>query len=226
MVTMQELHAIKRDDRGKRVKRLRSAGLLPAVLYGEGTPSLPLSIPYKDFQKLYQEVGESTLFTLFIGGTPHTVLIYDIARDPLRGTPIHADFYAVKMDKAIRTKVPIVFLGEAPAVKNEGGILVKVLQEVEVEALPQNLPHELRLDLSSLTSFDSRLSVKDLLLPHGVKIIVDPEDIIVLLEAPRTEEEFAALKETALAEAPVEVKTEQEIKRAVKMEEKAEAGTE
>lgn len=216
---MQELKAKPRAELGKKVNALRRAGFLPAVVYGEGVKSQPIAVPYKDFEKVYHEAGESTLVKLNVDGKPYNVLIHDIVHDPLKGTPIHTDFYAVRMDKAIRAKVPIEFFGESPAVKNEGGVLVKVLHEVEVEAMAQDLPHELRLDLSRLATLESKLFIKDVLPPQGVKILADSGDIVALVEPPRSEEELAALKEApAVAEAPVEVKTEQEVKKAEKEE--------
>ena len=138
---MQNLQAQERKIKGKKVKTLRQEGFLPAVIYGEGVSSQSISIPYKEFEKAYKEAGESTLLKLEVDGKAHNALIHGIAYDPLKGNPIHADFYAVRMDRAIRTKVPLEFIGESPAVKNEGGILVKVMQEIDVEALPPNLPH-------------------------------------------------------------------------------------
>jgi large subunit ribosomal protein L25 len=119
------------------------------------------------------------------------------------------------MDKIIRTKVSIEFVGESPAVKNEGGILLKIMQEIEVEALPKDLPHGLRADISKLKTLESKLLIKDIPLPSGVKINIDPEEVVALVEPPRTEEELAALEEKPL-EAVAEVVTEQEVKRVEK----------
>lgn len=215
---MQELKAQIRKELGKKTKVLRRAGFLPAVLYGESVPSCPIAVPYKDFERAYRETGESTLLKLELEGKPFNVLIYDIKKDALSGNPLHADFYAVRMDKEIRTKIPVEFFGESPAVKNEGGILVKVLQEIEIEALPQNLPHGLRVDLTILSTIGTRLFIKDILLPKGVKVITNPEEVVVLVEAPRSEEALAALKEKTVLEAPVEVTTEQELKKMAKAE--------
>ena len=224
---MQELKAKSRKELGKKVKALRRAGFLPAVLYGEGIPSVPITISYKDFEKAYRQAGESTLIKLELENKPFNVLIYDVKEDVISGRPLHVDFYAVRMDKEIRTKIRIEFSGESPAVKNEGGILVKVLQDIEVEALPQDLPHELRVGLGGLTVVGSRLFVKDILLPKGVKILADLGEVVALIEAPRSEEELTALKEKTAMEAPLEVKTEQELKKAVRVEkEKTEKGEE
>jgi large subunit ribosomal protein L25 len=216
-----ELKAKSRTLLGRKVKALRRAGFLPAVIYGEKVESRPIAVPYKDFEKVWHEAGESTILTLDVEGEKFNVLIHDIVSDPIRGILLHADFYAVRMDKVIRAKIPVEFFGESPAVKNEGGILVKVIQEIEVEALPQNLPHELRIDLSALTSIGSRLIIKDVSVSSGVKILADENDIVALVEAPRTEEEIKALDEKE-AQAPLEVKTERE----VNMEAKAKAETE
>ena len=213
---MTELKAKSRTELGRKVNALRREGFLPAVVYGEGVLPQSIAVSYRDFEKAYREAGESTLVRLEVDGKPYSVLIHDIDHDPLRGTPLHADFYAVRMDKEIRIKVPVEFSGESPAVKNFGGILVKVLQEIEVEALPQNLPHELKADLSRLDTLQSRLLVKDIPLPQGVKIHIDPEEVVALVEPPRSDAELVAELETKPAEGVVEVATEQEVKRAEK----------
>ena len=219
-----EINATTRSQVGKKIQVLRRAGFLPAVVYGEGIESESIAIAHKEFEKIYREAGESTLVTLNVDGKPYTVLIHDVVYDPLKGMPIHADFYAVRMDKAIRRKVPLEFFGESPAAKNEGGIPVKVMQELEIEAFPQDLPHALRVDISALTSFEAKLFVRDVELPQGVKIFTDPEEIIFLIETPRSDEELAALREVSVAEGPAAVETEQEVKR--KAKEVEEAGAE
>lgn len=215
------MHVLKAEPRtklGKKVKSLRKRGFLPAVMYGQNTESQPIAVALRDFEKAHSAAGESSLITLEYEGAQHPALIHGIARDPLNDTPIHADFYVVRMDRAIRTNVPLVFVGESPAVKNEGGVLVKAVQEVEVEALPMNLPHELPLDVSLLTALGSHLTVKDVAAPTGVRILADPDEVVAVVEAPRTEEELKALEQAPAAEAPAEVKTEQEIKRAARAE--------
>lgn len=211
---MIELNVQTRAVVGKGTKALRKSGFLPAVLYGEAVQTQSLAVSRLDFEKAYRQAGESTLLALVLEGKTHSVLIHDVAYDPLRGNPIHADFYAVRMDRVIRTAVPLQFIGDAPAVKNEEGVLVKVLYELEVEALPQNLPHELIVDIRALNAIGAKLFVKDIVLPEGVKIMVDQEDILALIEAPRAETEVVA-EETPV----IEVKTEREIKQ----EEKAKA---
>jgi len=220
---MQELKAKLRTELGRGVKPLRRGGFLPGVVYGEKVPSQPISVPYKDFEKVYREAGESTIVELDIDGKQFNVLIQDIARNPIRGDMLHADFYAVRMDKVLRTKVPLAFVGESPAVKNEGGVLVKVVQEIEVEALPKNLPREIRVDVSQLAVLESRIKIKDLLIPQGVKAIGEPNEVLIIVESPRAEEELEALKQAPTAEAVAEIKTEQEVKREAKEKDKGEA---
>lgn len=211
-----ELKAAIRKETGRKVKPLRKGGVLPAVIYGDGVATQSLSIVYKDFEKAWKQAGESTLIELDVAGKVHNVLIHDIVEDPMKGTFVHADFYAVRMDRVIRTKVPLEFIGESYAVKNEGGILVKVAHELEVEALPKDLPRELTADISSMLVLEARLLVKDIKLPKGVKIIADENEVIAVVERPRSEEELAALSEAPVAPEVGEVKTEQEVKRAEK----------
>lgn len=219
---MQELQARPRTELKKRVKTLRKEGVLPAVLYGEGIPTLPLAVHRKEFERVYQAAGESTLVKLHVEGKEHNVLIHDIARDPLKEIPLHADFYAVRMDKLLRANIQIEFTGESPAVKNEGGILVRVVKELEVEALPQDLPHALTVDLSKLVALESKLFVRDLVLPQGVKVLAGLEEIIALIETPRSEEELAALEKAPEEAGVIEVKTEREIKESMKAKESEE----
>jgi len=215
---MTELNAQSRTILGTKVKTLRTKGLLPAVLYGEGIESKAIATSFVDFERAFRAAGESTLVTLNVDGKPYNVLIHDVAYHPIKGQPIHADFYAVRMDKAIIATVPLQFVGESGAVKTEGGILVKVMHEMEVEALPKDLPHELHVDLALLAALDSKVFVKDIKLPNGVEATADGDEIIALIETPRSAEEIEALDQGAGEVA--EVKTEAEEKRAVKEAEK------
>lgn len=214
---MQDLHAKTRKETGRKANALRKAGFLPAVVYGEGVASRSITVAHADFTRVLRSAGESTLVQLQVEEKPYTVIIHDIAYDPLTSRPTHADFYAVRMDKALRVTVPIAFTGESDAVKNDGGVLVKVAHELEIEALPGDLPHMLLANLSKLSSFGDRILVKDIQPLKGVKILAPPDEVIAIVEAPRSEEELAALNE-APAAAAVEVKTEAEIKKETKAE--------
>ena len=211
---MAVLKAQPRTETGKKVKSLRKKGFLPAVLYGEGVESTPISVLYRDFEKVFKDAGESTLVMLEYDDNPFNVLIHDIGYDFLSGRPLHADFLAVRMDKAIRTMVSIEFVGESIAVKNLGGILVKVIQELEVEALPKDLPHNLPVDISVLKELEAKLHVSDIKVTKGVRLLAEPEKIVVLVESPRTEAEIEELAKPTEGVAEVKtVKTEQEEKR-------------
>ncbi|MBU6415268.1 50S ribosomal protein L25 [Patescibacteria group bacterium] len=217
---MLELQAQPRNILGKQTSRLRKEGVIPAVVYGEGVAAESLSVKAFDFEKVYREAGESALVTLKVGNTPRSVLVHDVQYEPLRGKPIHIDFYAVRMDQKIEIKVPLRFVGESPAVRDEGGTLVKIMHEIEIEVLPKDLPHELEVDMSLLKSFDDKISVADIKLPQGVAVKADAGETVAVVEAPRSEAELAELEaESKEAPAVAEVKTEQEMKREEKAKE-------
>ncbi|PIU99638.1 MAG: 50S ribosomal protein L25, partial [Candidatus Tagabacteria bacterium CG03_land_8_20_14_0_80_41_22] len=195
---------------GKKLEPFRKKGKLPAVLYGPKEKARPIFISLKDFKKIWDEAGESTVIQLNLGDTKKEVLIQDVAMDPVKGEPVHVDFYAVLMDKPIKASISLVFEGISPAVKNLGGILIKVMHELEVEALPKNLPHELSVDISALASFENKISAKDIILSKGVKLISNPEETIALIEAPREEEAPASEEKIAFEEIEVVGKKEKE----------------
>ena len=194
---MTELQAHLRDRVGKKVRGVRAEGLLPAVVYGREGEAESISVPLKDFIRVWKVAGESTLFHLNIKGNgTKNVLIHDVAFDPVRDNPIHVDFYEAPADRKIKVHVPVVYKGEAEAVKALGGILVKVLHEVEVEALPKDLPHEISVDVSLLKTLEDQITFSDISMPTGVILLGDADSVIVKVEAPRTEEELAELSQT------------------------------
>ncbi len=190
-----ELKAEIREEFGKKLKALREKGFIPAIVYGPGHKSIAIRINMKDFKRVFKEAGESTLIRLKIGDQVKNVLIHDIAMDVVNDIPLHVDFYQVALNKMLKTKVPLVFEGEAPAVKTLDGVLVKNLTEVEIEALPKDLPREIKVDISGIDSFDKHIRVKDLNLPPGVKILEEKEEVVVTVIPPRTEAELKALEE-------------------------------
>lgn len=168
---------------------MREEGRLPAILYGAKTENKPISVTFKDFIKTWKEAGESTIIELKEGAKKFNVLIHQVDIDPIKNEPIHVDFLAVRMDEIISAATPLVFEGEAFAVKSLGGVLVKVMHEVEVEALPADLPHELKVDVSKLETFEDRITLGDVVLPKGVNIIPGLDEVVALVEPPREEEE-------------------------------------
>jgi len=175
---------------GKKVKALRERGVLPGVLYGPRIKeTLPLEINFKEFEKVYKEAGESTLVSLEIEDKKAPVLIHEVKLDPLTGKPIHVDFYQPRLEEEVEVTIPIIFEGEAPAVKDLGGTLVKNIHEVEVRALPQNLPHEIKVNMEKLKTFEDDILVKDLPTPKGVKILKELEEVVATVAPPEKVEE-------------------------------------
>jgi len=216
-----KLNALLRNDRDAKV--LRRQGLIPAVLYGHKIKNVELAVPKKEFGKVYQEVGESTMIELDLDSgakkEKRAVLISEVQYDNLASEPIHIDFYQVRLDEKITADIPVHFVGEAPAVKALGGVLVKAIHEVKVEALPQDLPHGFEVDLSKLENFESSIYIRDLATPPGVKVLLSPETVIVSVTPPRSEEELAAAKEE-VTEKVEEVKVETEEKKVEREQEK------
>lgn len=192
---MLKLVAKPRKETGKKVRALRKEGKIPAVLYGPKIENLNLEIDQKEFEKILERAGESSLISLEVGKKKYLVLIHDVQRDPIKGKPIHVDFYQPILEEKIVVKVPLVFEGEAPAVKL-GGTLVKMIDEIEVKALPESLPKEIRVSLEKLKSFEDQILVSDLKLPKGVEVMRSKNDVIAkVLPVEKTEEKKEETKE-------------------------------
>ena len=198
--TKPTLLAEKRDIVGKKVKKLRGRGKLPGVVYGKGVEPELVSVGAKEFRRLYHEVGGNTLVLLEINEDKHNVLIHEPARNPVTDEEVHVDFYRVNMSEKITTEVPLHFEGEAPAVHNLEGTLIRPLDNVQVECLPGDLPHALEISLDSLEDFEAAIHVSDLSVPEGVEILNDPEEVLAKVEPPRSEEELEELEETPAEE--------------------------
>lgn len=164
---------------------------IPAVLYGVKRDNMHLAINKKEFDNLYKEAGESTLISIDIDGekTKPAALIYDIQKDPLSGSIIHADFYEPNLDEEVEAEIPVIFKGESPAVKELEGTLVKNVNTINVKALPQNLPHEVEVDIAELKTFDDAIYIKDLKVPSDVEIVQDPEWVVAMISRPENVEE-------------------------------------
>lgn len=207
-----ELKAEKRDKFGRAVKALRKADLVPAELYGKGVENLHLSVPIKEFKKVYKAAGENTIVNIMVDGKKYPTLIHDVAFDYLSGAPTHIDLYKVDMTEKIQTKVPLEFVGVSEAVKSAGGVLVKSVQELPIEAMPDKLPHSISVDISKLAEIGNKISVDELVIPADVKVLVDGKTVVASVIAKVTEEQEAALR--AEGAAPEEVKVETEEKKA------------
>ncbi len=211
---MLTLSAKIRKDLGKKVKILREKGVIPGVLYGPKTESLSLEANLKEFEKVYEAAGESSLISLTIDSKKFLVLIHATQIDPLSQKPVHVDFYQPRLDEEITVTIPLVFQGESPAVKELGGTLVKNIHEIEVKAKPQDLPHEITVNIEKLKTFEDSILIKDLILPKEVKIIKEPDDIVASVAFPeKVEEELAKPVEEKVEEVEkVEEKKEKEEK--------------
>lgn len=191
-----KLDAKLREERGKKVNRGRKVGLIPAVTYGKSAEPQSLWVDALDFGRLIKESGESVIINLSIGGkNGYNVLIHELQQSPVSGNISHIDFYQVKMDEKIETEVELVFIGESPAVKELGGVLVKSLDKVEISCLPANLPSSIEVDIANIKTFEDHIYVKDLKIPGEVEVKDDPETVVALVTPPRSEEELSQLEE-------------------------------
>ncbi len=171
---------------------IRKNGRLPAVFYGPKEQSTPITLSYIDFIKAWKKAGESSVVVLKdAANAEHEALIQEVDRHPVTGAPRHADFYVIEKGKKVRVHVQLSFDNVAPAVKDLGGILVKVIREIEIEAAPKDLPHELNVDISSLVELTSVIRASDIKLPAGVTLIANPEDIVASVAEAKEEVEEA-----------------------------------
>ena len=168
---------------------IRKAGKVPAVFYGKKEASTPISISKVDFLKIWKEAGESSVVTLDTPDGEKDSLIQDVDIDPVTGVPLHADFYVFEKGHKVKVALPLEFIGIAPAVKDLGGMLVKVLHELKVEAMPKDLPHNLIVDTNTLASFNDQVLAGNIVLPNGVTLLENPEEVVALVSAPREEKE-------------------------------------
>jgi len=181
-----QIKSTARDVKATNPTKLRRAGSIPAVLYGHNIPNQPLTINFGEFEKAFKKAGESTIVDLITeDGKTHPVLIHDVQSNYLTSRPDHVDFYEVSMTEMLTAKVVLEFTGESGAVKTMGGVLVKVLTEVEVECLPSDLPHNVEVKLETLKTLQDAIHVKDLVLPAKVKMLTDAAELVIKVQPPR-----------------------------------------
>ncbi len=190
---------------GTNAPALRRTGSIPAVVYGAHQESTPITVEARAFEKVLREAGEATIVSLAGLGEPLPTLIYEVDLDPITNHPRHVDFYAVTKGEKVEVAIPLVFVGESPAV-DAGANLVKVLHEIEVEADPMNLPHEIAVDLSVLAKIDDQIHAKDLALPPGVMLVTDPNGVVALAQEVVEEKEEVAAPAADIASIEVEKK--------------------
>lgn len=214
------INATTRAERQKAVRRLRHEGLIPAILYGHGVENVSLAVRASVFEQAYRTAGGSTLIDLRVGDAEAVkVLIQDVDRDPLTDRIRHVDFHQVRMSEKLTADVPLTFVGEAKAVKELGGVLVKNFNTLKIECLPADLVHEIRVDTGRLNAFDDLVRIADLDVPKGITVLEKPEAVVCLVAPPRSEEELKALEEK-----PEEKVEEVETVKKPQEEEEAAAG--
>lgn len=172
-------------------KMIRKGGNIPAVYYGSSHPSTPITVNKIAFVKAYQAAGTSALISLKTPTGTIDAMIHDVALDPVIGDAIHADFYVVAKDHKIEVDIPVEFIGVAPAEKL-GGITMRMMHEIRIEALPGKLPQHFVVDLSKLVAMDSQITVADLVLGDGVESMVPLTEVIAGVTSPHEEKEEAA----------------------------------
>lgn len=192
---MNTLTAIKRSKTDK-LASVRSNGMVPAVVYGARVENTMISVPSVDFVKILKVAGETSTISLEISdpankekSTKVDVLIHELQVDPVKGFPIHIDFLAVDMNKPVEVTIPLEFTGIAQAEKSGLGVLVKAIHEVDIEALPKDIPHNINVDLSKLQTLEDQIHVKDILSPKGVKILTDANEVVALVSVVKEEKE-------------------------------------
>ncbi len=203
-------------EKGENLKNLRRDGYIPAVYYGRTQEAVSVSVFAKDFEKIWRDEGESAVVTLEDEKKGKIdALIHDVDVDPIYNRPRHADFYIFEEGKTIETSVPVEFVGESPLVKSQKAILVKVLREITVDAMPRSIPSHLDVDVSVLSDLDDQILAKDIKLPEGIDLKEDPEEVVAALsEAQEEIEEADESEEVDFSSIEVEKKGKEEEKTA------------
>lgn len=211
---------------GKKVKKLRKEGLLPANIYGKGVKSLSVQAPYKEFEKVYKEAGETGIVDVDVNGEIRPSLIHNVQQDYYKHTLLHADFFQVNLKEKVKTTVRIVTIGEPKAVSEKLGILLQPLSEVEIEALPTDLPDKIEVQVEPLAELNAQITVGEIKAPAGVTILTDASQVVAKIgELISKEAQAQAAAEAAAAEAAKVASDATKATTAVPETGKAEAGT-
>jgi len=205
------LQAINRGVLGKKTRFLRRQGITPTHLFGHNLKSLALQCDTPNLQRIIAQGGMTRLINLEIEGDkqPRAVFIREIQRDELTGQLLHVDFYQVKKTEKIKVDVPIVLVGEAPAMKEKGRSLTRGVTSLSIECLPDKLPPQIRIDLSHLEEVEQPINVRDIVLSPGITVITDPEQLVVKVSEARVERVEEVVEEVAVAEEKAEEEGEE-----------------
>lgn len=207
MAQQTELQVARREVMGKATKRLRKAGIIPANIFGHKEASLPVQVDAIRFDRLVRAHAATSIITLRMDGSndTQTALVRHVQHEPRSGKILHIDFFRVSLHERINVRVPLRFVGEAPAVKNEGGVLLHLLDTLEIECLASDIPEYIEVDVTPLAEIDDILHAEDIKLPANLTLITDPKESVAKVAATRAEvaEEAAEAAEAApAAEAP------------------------
>jgi large subunit ribosomal protein L25 len=179
-----QLNVEKRTVLGKQVRKLRREGILPGNVYGHGLPSIAIQMKTTEFQDIYKQVGETGLIDVMVGSERHPSLVKNLQMEyPLR-IPLHVDFYEVNLKEKVKTMVPLTFVGEPQAVAEKLGVLLQPMSEVEVEALPEELPEQIEVNVERLAAVDDSILVSDLKVPAEVTILTDAAQTVAKIAEP------------------------------------------
>lgn len=196
--------AVSKRDVGTKAQALRKKGLIPAILYGRAEKPTPIAVDRKTFEKVFKAAGESTVLTLKGLGEEKQALIHDVAFDAITDIPLHADFYAIQKGQKVSVAVPLEFAGVSLAVKDKGGILVKVMHELRIEVEPKDLPHAIGVDIRKLVGLEDQIKIKDLVLPPNAKISVDLDEVVAMISIAKEEPVEEASADISQIEVSVE----------------------
>lgn len=195
-----KLTAEKRKVTGRKVKALRKQGILPANIYGKDIKSLAVQIPVKDFLRVYEQAGVTGIIELSVGdGESHPVLVHNLQLHPVGGHPLHVDFHRVSLTEKVKATVPVVTIGESPAISQKLGVLLTPVGELEVEALPADLPEKIEVETKELAAVGQEIKVKDLKISDKITVFADPELVVAKIGELLTEEAKKMLKEEKAA---------------------------
>ena len=215
-----ELRATSRTVLGKKVKQLRAAGWIPAVMFGPDTPSNSIQVEQRDLVKVLREAGSTALIDLYVDDqtNPKAVLAREVQRNPVTGHLLHVDFYQVRLTEKVKTTPRLEFVGESPLAETGTAVLIYGMNEVEVECLPTDLISSITVDLSGLESMDDNIMVSDLSVPASVTILADPDDVVVSIVPSRME---IVEEEVEVEEELEEVEPAEEVVEEAAVEEEA-----
>jgi len=195
---------------GRKVKQLRRQGFIPANLFGHNIDSISIQVDAAKFSKVYNEVGETSIIELSLNDKAYPCLVKGIAIEPVTGSYLHVDFHNVSLKEKVTATIPLEVTGESAAVKELGGVVNQSLHELEVEALPTDLPENIIVDITSLAAIGDSIAIKDLSIPSEVAVSLDPETIVISVAEPAPEEvveEPTPAEAAPVTEAPAEETT-------------------